>query len=168
MEVSMNWDCIRWWAEEVAKIAPIGTMLIALTATIIARLAICAQRDIARKRAAIDFVLKLIADHMIIALRTDLSERVERLKVAENWHQDGLSDDFHRVVTVVNMFEAMAAGVNTKVLDEEVCYRILGPETVDIFGGADVLLQRLVKSPYSPTAVVELRKLVKKWKKRAD
>jgi hypothetical protein len=41
----------EWW-ETVAKLAPIGTALIALSAAIIAWCAIRAQRDIARRRAA--------------------------------------------------------------------------------------------------------------------
>jgi hypothetical protein len=44
--------------ETIAKIAPIGTALIALLAAIIALGAIWTQMHIARRRASIDFFLK--------------------------------------------------------------------------------------------------------------
>jgi len=63
--------------ETVAKLAPIGTALIALSAAIIALLAILAQMHIARRRAAIDFFLKTEVDRTAI----DLSYR--RILVTE-------------------------------------------------------------------------------------
>jgi Domain of unknown function (DUF4760) len=56
-----------WW-ETIAKLAPIGTALIALAAAIIAWCAILAHRDIARRRAAIDFFFKTEIDEKALAL----------------------------------------------------------------------------------------------------
>ena len=63
MECITDFNCL----ETVAKLAPIGTALIALSAAIIALLAILAQMHIARRRAAIDFFLKTEVDtHTLI------------------------------------------------------------------------------------------------------
>src|SRR2546428_3230408 len=54
--------------ETAAKFAPIATALIALVASCIALCAIRAQRDIARRRAAIDFFLKTEMDDTVLKL----------------------------------------------------------------------------------------------------
>ena len=54
--------------ETIAKIAPIGTALIALLAAMIALGAIWAQMHIARRRASIDFFLKTEIDKTVIDL----------------------------------------------------------------------------------------------------
>ena len=84
--------------------------------------------------------MKVIADEKIIVLRRNLSERVERLRESQRWRQDELGDDFHAGVIIANLFEAMAAGINTKVFDEDVCYKILGPEAVHVCDGMHALL----------------------------
>jgi uncharacterized protein DUF4760 len=164
----MEWAQVQCWAEELAKFAPLATASIALTAAIIAMFAIRTQRDIARKRAAFDFIMRITTDDKVIALKRDLSEPVDRLRNAQSWKEDQLREDFGRVVTTVNIFESMAAAINTKIIDEDLCYKVLSPEATHVFDGVDLLVQRLKQSPYSPRAADELRKLIGKWKKRAD
>jgi hypothetical protein len=84
----MRWDVVdRYWRvmidhlgdaslwETVAKLAPIATALIALAASL-ALYSIGVQRDVARRRAAIDFFLKTETDDKLI----DLYELFKSLK----------------------------------------------------------------------------------------
>src|SRR4051794_40207540 len=66
---TINWDM-------AARYAPIFTPTIALGAAIIAWRAIAAQRDIARRRAAIDFFLKTETDRNLIDLYTKFKTRM--------------------------------------------------------------------------------------------
>src|SRR5258708_13192383 len=64
MECITDFNCL----ETVAKLAPIVTALIALSAAFIALLAIWVQMIVARRRAAIDFFLKTEIDKTAIDL----------------------------------------------------------------------------------------------------
>ena len=57
IEFDMTWNWISPWLEEAAKIAPLGTMLIAAGAAMLAWHSIQMQKGIARRRAALDFVI---------------------------------------------------------------------------------------------------------------
>jgi hypothetical protein len=58
----MSWlfDIKTW--EEVGRIAPVATAVVAAAAAVIAYSALRVQRDLARKRAALDFFLKTETD----------------------------------------------------------------------------------------------------------
>ena len=62
----MNWVDIKACAEEVAKLAPIGTAFIAILAASIALWSLCTQKSIARRRAAIDFFPKTEMDDTML------------------------------------------------------------------------------------------------------
>ena len=71
MECITDFNCL----ETVAKLAPIVTALIALSAAFIALLAIWVHMIVARRRAAIDFFLKTEIDKTAIDLYTRRSKR---------------------------------------------------------------------------------------------
>jgi hypothetical protein len=64
--------------EEAAKIAPLGTAVVAAGAATIALIAMYAQRDTAKRRAAVDFFLKTEMDEKIIGFYEKFEELAPR------------------------------------------------------------------------------------------
>jgi hypothetical protein len=60
--------------EELAKIAPIGTVIIALSALGVATWSLLAQKGVTRRRAVIDFFLKTEMDEKLL-IAYDVQER---------------------------------------------------------------------------------------------
>src|SRR6266567_808242 len=96
--------------EPAAKLAPIATALIALVASCIALWAIRAQRDIARRRAAIDFFLKTEMDETVTKLYRrfkELSPTIDQL-VAKPDLMD--TQEYHDIRAFLNICELIAVG----------------------------------------------------------
>jgi hypothetical protein len=108
----------HWW-EVAAKLAPIATALIALGAATIAWLAILTQRDIARRRAAVDFFLKTEMDGTII----DLYNKFKRNAPSISRLTRSQYDD---VRAFLNICELISVGVNQGAFSEEVSYAYWG------------------------------------------
>ena len=75
-----DWSDIQAWLsglpwKQLATFAPVVTALVALSAAIVATFAILVQKDIARRRAAIDFFLKTEMDNSIIDLYEKFKQR---------------------------------------------------------------------------------------------
>jgi len=75
----MSWNETIGMLEDLAKVAPVATATIALVAAVIAYLAMRVQRDIARKRASIDFFLKTEMDDKIIEMYKKFEETTPRI-----------------------------------------------------------------------------------------
>jgi hypothetical protein len=54
----MNWESVAQIAENAAKVAPLATAIIAFCALTMAIISVLVQKDLARKKAAIDFFVK--------------------------------------------------------------------------------------------------------------
>ncbi len=71
---------LQTW-EVVAKLAPIGTVLLAMAAVLVAYRALRVQRDVARKRAAVDFFLKTELDKRAVEAAKNYKIAVKHLTV---------------------------------------------------------------------------------------
>jgi hypothetical protein len=114
----------QWWVEEFAKLAPLVTTIIALTAASIAYCALQAQKDIARKRASIDFFLKTETDSYMLSAWKEFE--AARLAVAKCEEIEIFPElDAARWTSLrnyLNLHELMAVGIKKKVLDDDVCF----------------------------------------------
>jgi hypothetical protein len=126
----MRWDVVdRYWRvlldfltgdrdywEAAGKIAPIMTAIIALCAAGIAWKAIQAQRDIARRRAAIDFFLKTETDATLIGLYSRFLELnpSHRLITTDEAYKNfkTIERDYRDTRSFINLLELIAVGVN--------------------------------------------------------
>jgi hypothetical protein len=115
---------INW--ETAGKYASIFTPTIALGAAIVAWRAIAAQRDIARRRAAIDFFLKTETDRNLIDLYTKFKSRMTgmvQLSKDPNFHQD---KDYNDLRAFLNICELIAVGVREKAFSNRVSFAYWG------------------------------------------
>ena len=100
---------------------------IAGAAGIIAICAIRTQRDIARKRAAVDVFIKTEMDDKMIAaydaFHAGLNEMRNAKSIAEFCTSETTSQHYFAIRKYLNIHELIAVGIHKRVLDEDVCHR---------------------------------------------
>lgn len=106
-----------WWPswnqwETIAKVAPIGTAAIALGAAGVAVTAILIQRDIAMRRAAIDFFLKTELDSDVVALYDRFKEIDVSILRSTPMPTKLTLRAYKDARTFLNICELIAVGVN--------------------------------------------------------
>lgn len=96
------------------------TLIVGLVAATIAIVGIRTQRDIARKRATLDVILRSEADKDLIEARrrfTQLAHEPNGLLPAAAIENEG-SADTEAIKIVLNEFELIAIGIDCGILDE--------------------------------------------------
>jgi hypothetical protein len=154
-------DLETWRA--IASFAPIGTALIALSAALIALRAIQTQRDIARRRAAIDFFFKTEMDKSIVESYHSYENAMQKFKEhgsVETLYNDDA--DYRSIRAYLNIHELVAVGVHTGVLDETVCYEFWSDELMDAYKDGKPLID-YVRTSGCPLSYVDLERLSVKW-----
>jgi hypothetical protein len=102
------------------------TFFVALGALIVAIISIDSQREVARKRAAVDFFTKMEMDKHTLDLYQDFKGAVKEYKAHVDSKKSVLSfewTEFYRKIRdYLNLHELMAVGIKREVFDDYVCY----------------------------------------------
>jgi len=112
---------MSFW-EEVAKLAPIATALIALFAVLVAVISIVTQKSVARKRAAIDVFFKTEMDKEMDVAYRGYTDGLIKLEEATSTEDFSHTSDYKSIRTYLDVNELISIGINRKVFDERVCY----------------------------------------------
>src|SRR5664280_2734479 len=84
------------------------------------------QREIARKRAAMDFFIKTETDKDTLEAHKRFTAAVEimRAHLAKNRTLDEFADadEYWDIRSYLNLHELMGVGINQRVFDDNVCY----------------------------------------------
>ena len=108
--------------EELVKIAPIGTVIVALSALGVATWSLLAQKGVARRRAAIDFFLKTEMDEKLLIAYDKYRSAIDALRNVTDLDAFCKTDDYHHVRSYLNVLELMAVGIENSTFDERICY----------------------------------------------
>jgi hypothetical protein len=169
--MSPSWEFI-WYIsvfdwEAVAKLAPIGTALIALSAAIIAWFAIQAHRDIAKRRAAIDFFLKTEMDKTAIDLYINFKKNAPLVTSVPTNPLD--NREYNDIRAFLNICELIAVGVLTGAFSESVSFDYWRDIIPKSYRDAEQLIKDIRNTPEegSRHTYIELEKLAKIWTKKA-
>jgi hypothetical protein len=153
--------------EAIAKIAPIGTALIALIAAMIALGAIWAQMHIARRRASIDFFLKTEMDKTVIDLYDKFKANAPSIAFVPD-PSDLTRSDYDDIRDFLNICELIAVGVNKGAFSKSVSEAYWGDVIPEAYQTAKQLINNIRTTPGegSRYTYVNLEKLAKRWAKR--
>lgn len=108
--------------EDLAKLAPLGTVVIASGALIVATWSLLAQKGVARRRAAIDFFLKAEMDDKLLAAYEDYKKGLAELRSSTDLGAFCDSEHYRCVRNYLNLFELLAVGIENSTFDERICY----------------------------------------------
>jgi len=153
--------------ETIAKIAPIGTALIALIAAMIALGAIWAQMHIARRRASIDFFLKTEIDKTVIDLYNKFKANAPSIAFVPD-PLDLTRSDYEDIRAFLDICELIAVGVNKGAFSKSVSEAYWGDVIPNAYQTAKQLINNIRNTPGegSRYTYVNLEKLAKRWARR--
>jgi hypothetical protein len=155
--------------ERAAELAQIITASIALVGVVIAVISILDQRNIARRRAAIDFFLKTQMDDTVVELYNDFRRIapgiVSVASSAASMENFVGTTDHTRVRAFLNVCELIAVGINEHVLSERVCYAYWGDALPWSYQAAEPLIKYIRTKPGegTPSTYLDLERIAKKW-----
>ena len=155
--------------EELAKLAPLGTAFIALVAAIIAFTAMYVQRDVARRRAAIDFFFKTEMDDKIIEIYKKFEETIPGIAaLVSNPTFGPNSPEHHDLRKWLNICELIAVGVNKGAFSENISLDYWGDIIPDTFNDALLYIRYIRRTPRmgGPLTYCEQERLCEKWRGR--
>jgi hypothetical protein len=151
--------------ENLAKLAPLATAGIALIAALIALFAILAQRDIARRRAAIDFFLKTEMDQTGIDLYNDFKKISPIIATHPSIADFSKTEEYQKARAFLNVCELIAVGINQGAFSERVSFAYWG----DVLPNAYKATLPLIKyvrdncDDGSAATYIDLERICKKW-----
>ena len=109
--------------EVLVKNAPIGTVVVALSALFVAMWSLLAQKGVARRRAAIDFFLKTEMDEKLLTAYDNYKSGVNALRESkDDFEAFCKTDNYRHVRNYLNVFELLAVGIENNTFDERICY----------------------------------------------
>jgi hypothetical protein len=111
---------VNW--EEIAKLAPIGTVIIASGALCVATWSLLAQKAVARRRAAIDFFLKTEMDEKMLAAYNLYVGSKAKIPLHSDIREFCHTEHYDHVRAYLNILELMAVGVQYNTFDQRICY----------------------------------------------
>jgi Domain of unknown function (DUF4760) len=169
-ELGDFWGWVQTYADSHIKYGPLITPVVALFAGFIAIYAISVQKQIARRRAAVDFFLKTEMDKELLELYNRFENNVGRLSSAmtdtTTMEELAAMANYPDIRGYLNIHELIAVGIRTKVLDERVCYHYWSTILVGQCNAAERIMTVMRRQPEDSAAYLEMRELKKRWEKK--
>jgi Domain of unknown function (DUF4760) len=156
----IDWGSIPQW----------GTAVIAAGALYVGYRSIQSQREIARKRAAMDFFAKTEMDRETLKAHKSFTEAVKQLKAGliggKIDPQFADTGPYFDIRDYLNLHELMSVGLVQDVFDDDVCYFFWSSELKRAYESTLPLIEYVQTLPGEKGTYVELVKVVKRWANR--
>jgi hypothetical protein len=159
----MDWQAVKPIIEDAAQLAPVGTAIIATIAAIIAFFALRTQRDIARKRAALDFFLKTEADSYTFLAWKEFEAAREALLVCADLASFQNTEHWMALRRYLNLHELIAVGINQRVLDNDVCFEFWSGELRRAYRDCKLVIEHIQSNKDEQDTYAEIVNLHNKW-----
>jgi hypothetical protein len=158
IKMSVDWGSFPQWI----------TAIIALAAGLIALYSIHTQRDIARKRAAVDVFVKTEMDQQMIVAFDSFHKGLEEMGKFESVEEfrDRQRDHYLAIRKYLNVHELIAVGIRKEVLDEEVCYHYWCDTLTNGYQDAKRVIDYLRTRPRNKYTYADFEALNVRWLKR--
>lgn len=116
------------WAE-MAKYAPIATASVAALALIVGVTTLVVQRNLARRRASVDFFIKTEMDREMLKAWDAYNagiKKFQELGIPVHMFAAEHTVEYDAVRAYLNIHELIAAGIANEIFDEDICYDFWG------------------------------------------
>lgn len=146
------------------------TAAIAGGALITAMISIRVQREIARKRAAMDFFAKTEMDRSTLDAHKEFTDAIVDLHacLAEGQSLDTFAqtESYWAIRDYLNLHELVSVGINQKVFDDNVCFHFWSGELQRAVQQTKALIEYIQKLPEWKNSYVELMAVQVRWSSR--
>ncbi|MBX9711413.1 MAG: DUF4760 domain-containing protein [Xanthobacteraceae bacterium] len=158
------------YAEIILHYAPLIAAIIAFSAGVIALIAIGAQKEIARKRASIDFFLKADLDSTNLTAGEKFvpgAAAVEKL-IAKGDSFDDIQKTKHykSIEAYLNVHELLAVGLRNSVFDEKTCFEYWADALLAHYLLSENIITLMREQAGDESAYIQVQRLSEKWKKK--
>ncbi|WP_027514866.1 DUF4760 domain-containing protein [Bradyrhizobium sp. WSM1417] len=141
--------------------------LIALGAAIIAFHSISVQRQLARKRATIDFFLKASMDKECLDTYDVFKVQVRQFKPKGfDFEKYITTEEYKKVRVWLNICELIAVGINRRVFDDRVAFDCWGDLLPWCYDEAEPLISWFRETEGSELSYIDLDTLSGRWQKQ--
>jgi hypothetical protein len=151
--MSFDWGTVPQWL----------TVGVAVVAGGIAIYSVSSQREIVRKRAAVDVFIKIEMDQNMIAAYDSFHAGLNRLRELNNVELfcTAVEDRPHYLAIrkYLNIHELIAVGIKKEVLDEDVCYHYWCDTLTNGFRDAQAVIDYVRNRPKNKYTYSDLRAL---------
>jgi len=155
--------------EEVAKLAPIGTALIASVAAWIAIRSLNAQRQIAQRRAATDLFIKTETDRDLLEAHKNFIFGAEALKwMTDQMEQFSNTSHYDSLVRYLTIHELIAVGIAKGAFDDEVCYSFWCKTLTEACHACEAVIKHVRNSSGDESKFWYLSRLDNRWRKKME
>jgi hypothetical protein len=153
--MALDWGTIPAWA--AVGVAVVGGA--------IAYFSVQTQRDIARRRASLDLLMKTVTDPAFNKVTDEYLATVgaavkSGTPIRELLKNAGQS---RTVAQYLNAMDLIAVGIRTGVLNEEVCFNFWCDEVVRAYTETKDLIEALRVDDGNPFAFIDLEKTATRW-----
>ncbi|QHO76519.1 hypothetical protein ACH79_31770 [Bradyrhizobium sp. CCBAU 051011] len=142
------------------------TAVIAGGALLVAYKSVQSQREIARKRAAIDFFLKTEMDKDTLASHTKFvaaSDVLKELNEGGDFSEFIGTGHYYAMRDYLNLHELIAVGILNEVFDDNVCYEFWSGELRRAYADTGRFIEHIQALPGERGSYAEMVKLAKRW-----
>jgi hypothetical protein len=165
----VDWGAIRQIADW-GTVPHWVTAIVAAGALFAAIISIKSQREIARKRAAMDFFVKTEMDRDTLEAYKDFASAVDRLnsslKNGSDLTEFAATESYWKLRDYLNLHELMAVGILNDVLDDDVCYYFWSGKMERSYRNTLPVICYVQSLPGQCDTYVELVKIAKRWMRR--
>lgn len=161
-----NWVVIGWgWIK--ANGPALSPAVVAVSVSI-AYFSLLTQRDLARKRAAIDFFLKTEIDQHSLLLWDAFRSALQALADASSYEefQNQNHKENGQIERYLNIFELVACGVKGKILDEGICKSYWRTIILDTYDKTDKMLRYIQSKANAEENFQQFKWLAQRWQVR--
>jgi hypothetical protein len=169
-EIAGNVTCLGVGMSDWGTVPQWATAVIATLAFGGAIYSVWSQRDVARKRAAVDVFIKTEMDEkMIVAydnFHTGLEEMRKAATIADFCTSAAARDHYLSIRKYLNVHELIAVGIIKKVLDGDVCYKYWADTLTNGYRDAKPVIDYVRTRPKNKYTYSELDTINQRWLER--
>jgi hypothetical protein len=146
------------------------TAVVAVGALGVALRSIESQREIARKRAAIDFFTRTETDKHTLdqykAFKNACDKLKEHLEGKRPLEDFSKTDEYFQIRDYLNVHELMGVGINREVFDDWVCEDFWSGELYRACRDTGPLIEWIQRQPGEAETYIELLEVNQRWRER--
>jgi uncharacterized protein DUF4760 len=159
----------QWLKVHILPVAPLITAVIATIAGAVAVISILVTKQLARRRATIDFFLKTEADKSIVEIFQRFDESLEAvyqfIDAGKSLKEIARTKEYKDIHACLNIHELLAIGISTKVFDKKVAYHYWSAALVSHRKQAERLISFSTEDPSDYSAYLGMITLSEEWEK---
>ena len=151
--------------ENAAQLAPIATAIIAFTAACVALKSMYLQRDVARRRAAIDFFMKTDVDSNMAEMYRNYKKHTDDLDALMRTKDFHKTQPYYEIKHYLSICELICVGINHGAFSERVSLAYWGNWLPSVYRTTRPLITFIRQTPGEGrvNTYIELERVCKRW-----